>query len=255
MSVLGVVELLGRVARKPLNFIPPNAVFPVLTGEMGVLSGGDGQITCWRVGALDHGCWIGWYGREVRRALASMLRPGGVFFDVGASAGFFTLLAARLVGSRGRVVAFEPHPPAVAALTYHIARNALSNVTVVDAAVSDQDGVALLAGERSTAQLGHGTGISVATVSIDRLRDFGQVPDPDVIKLDVEGWEYPALVGMQRTLATTRPTLLIEFHGAMRDGIDWDTKSSDLLQSLGYRLIRLKGGETLAMPEGPTAGP
>ena len=59
----------------------------------------------------------------VQEAVAGHLRPGSVFFDVGANVGFFTLLAARAVGPRGHIVAVEPMPENVAALRRNLERN------------------------------------------------------------------------------------------------------------------------------------
>jgi FkbM family methyltransferase len=176
-------------------------------------------------------------------------------YDVGANVGFFTLLASRLVGPTGRVVAFEPEPDNVQVLRHHVLRNSLANVSVIGAAVSDEEGVATLGGGGSTASLGGTSGVRVATVTIDGIRRSTAVPAPTVIKVDVEGWEYPALSGMRDTLASVRPTLLIEFHGAFRDGIDWDTKCRQLLADLDYGIIRLENGETVATPrEHETSG-
>src|SRR5215813_2618674 len=56
----------------------------------------------------------------VQEVLAKWLSPGGVFYDVGANAGFFSLIASRLVGERGRVVAFEPSPAVAASLKRNV---------------------------------------------------------------------------------------------------------------------------------------
>jgi len=216
-----------------------------MTSRMGLLCRRP-TLTWWRTGSSSHGCWIGWYERDVQRALSALLRPGDVLYDIGANVGFFTLLASRLVGSSGWVVAFEPEPDNLGVLRHHVSRNSLDNVSVIDAAVSDQEGVGTLGGRGSTARLGGVSGVRVATVTVDGIRRSTAMPPPTVIKLDVEGWEYPALCGMQDTLASVRPTLLIEFHGAFREGIDWDTKCRQLLAEFDYNITRLRNGETLA---------
>src|SRR5262249_20805847 len=82
----------------------------------------EGRVLTIRDGYLKGKHWIrfmrthyddyitGDYEQQVQDALAAHLRPGMVFYDIGANGGFFTLLGASLVGDRGRVVAYEPHP-------------------------------------------------------------------------------------------------------------------------------------------------
>src|SRR4030095_2325560 len=55
-----------------------------------------------------NGYWTGLYEMDLQRAIARELAAGNVFYDVGANAGFFTVLAAKVVGSTGRVFSFEP---------------------------------------------------------------------------------------------------------------------------------------------------
>src|SRR4030042_4964901 len=70
--------------------------------------------------------WLGSYELKVQLALQRLLQPGDVFYDVGANAGFFTVLAGRLVGSRGRVFAFEPIPENAETAREQVALNGLS---------------------------------------------------------------------------------------------------------------------------------
>lgn len=68
------------------------------------------------------------------------LKPGDVLLDIGANVGYYTLLGARLVGSAGRVVAFEPSPTIRASLLRNIELNELDNVEVQGYAVSSERG-------------------------------------------------------------------------------------------------------------------
>ena len=72
---------------------------------------------------------------EVQETLQQHLRAGMIFYDVGANIGFFSLLAARLVGKEGRVVAFEADPEIAARLREHVARNEFGWITVEEKAV------------------------------------------------------------------------------------------------------------------------
>ena len=75
---------------------------------------------------------------EVENVLRAFLRPGDTFVDIGANIGIFSLLAARIVGPSGRVIAFEPVPITLEKLRANILLNDLQNITVVPAALCDE---------------------------------------------------------------------------------------------------------------------
>ena len=144
----------------------------------------------------------------VQRALVASLRAGAVVYDVGANVGFYTLLAARAVGRAGHVVAFEPHPENLRALERNIALNALTNVTVVAAAVTSARGRGRLsAGNRALASLGADRGIEVKILALDDYVASHPELAPDVVKLDVEGHELEAIAGFGRGLGEVAPLL------------------------------------------------
>jgi FkbM family methyltransferase len=152
---------------------------------------------------------------EVQRFLTANLKPGDVCFDIGANVGFFTLIAARLVGDTGRVYAFEPLPSNAEALRRNIALNGLQNVEVIEAAVSERSGTAeLVLGQSSLdarlSMLGEAQpdAIAVRVISLD---DFEIDGSPSLVKIDAEGAEYAVLSGMRRVLAST-PVILCELH-------------------------------------------
>lgn len=117
MNLSGIPRrsVLGRVLRAPLRLIPPGTVLPVLQGRL--------RGARWIVGAGTHGCWLGSYEYGKRRLFERLVRPGQVVWDVGANAGFYTLLASRLVGSTGSVVAIEPLPRNLSYLRRHLELN------------------------------------------------------------------------------------------------------------------------------------
>src|SRR5581483_4005597 len=124
---------LGRIMRLPLRLLPANLVVPVLQGEL------IGKR--WIVGSSVHGCWLGSYEIQKQRCIASQLKPGSVFYDIGANAGFYSLLACSQVAP-GRVYAFEPVPRNAEYIRRHLELNGVSNVQVLTLAISDEDGSA-----------------------------------------------------------------------------------------------------------------
>ena len=181
----------------------------------------------------------------VEDSLLSLLRPGDVVYDIGANIGWYSLLAARTVGPSGTVLAFEPDLANADLVKRNAASNRFANVTVVPAAVSDQDGWATFldkgslmgrldkddddaqAKRRASRDQRVNGSSPVPVISLDTwIRATGQ-PAPTMIKVDIEGAEIGALRGMADTLRTARPTLIIELHGT-RDAV------LDLLDSFDY---------------------
>jgi FkbM family methyltransferase len=160
-------------------------------------------------------------------ALKMLLKPGMTFFDIGANVGFFSVIAARLVGPGGRVVAFEPLPSNARALAHNALLNGLRNVAVRQEALAATDGEAtfLLSTEPTWGKLS-GAGkppdqqdgeTTVAVRRLDGVIERDRLSAPDVMKIDVEGAEVDLLAGAERTLRERRPVILMELHGTNRD--------------------------------------
>lgn len=168
--------------------------------------------------------------QEVQRVLVERLRPGQMVVDAGASVGFHALLAARLVGPGGAVVAFEPSPAGARSLRANAALNGLANVTVVEQALSRVESGAFLdrPGE-ATARLVHERvpgAIEVATTSLDAFLAGWPGDAPALVKIDVEGHEAAVLAGMHDTLNSDRPVVIVELHG--------DRELLSTLEDAGY---------------------
>ena len=156
--------------------------------------------------------YMGTYERELVAALRALLRPGDTFVDVGANIGYFTLLAARLVGPGGRVVAVEPSPWAAARLAETIRENALSHVTLVQGGLSDRAGTLTLylpaqAGNHTPSMVGGAPDSVRADVpvhALDDLLDRLDVARVHAMKLDVEGHEPAVIRGAARSIAAGR---------------------------------------------------
>ena len=217
--------LVGRLLRYPLKLIPRQMKLPILQGRL--------RGTKWIAGSSTHGCWLGSYEYEQRLLFERLVTEGSVVFDVGAHVGFYTLLAATLVGPRGRVYAFEPLSANVHYLKAHLRLNRINNVTVIEKAVSDRAGVTPFVEEPSSA-MGHFAaqgGMTVPTVSLDDLFLRGEIPAPDFIKIDVESAEWLALKGAESLLRRMRPTIFLS-----TDVYDLHRRCCQFLESIGYQL-------------------
>ena len=93
----------------------------------------------------------GLYGAQETALLRAILRPGGTFVDVGANWGYFTLLAAHLVGRGGRIVAFEPDPRLFRLLEANLAANGIRTAEALPVAAADRAGTLSLAGHDADA--------------------------------------------------------------------------------------------------------
>jgi FkbM family methyltransferase len=180
------------------------------------------------------------------------IRPGQVVLDIGANIGYYTLIAAKLVGPKGRVIAFEPDPANFALLKKNVEANGHKNVTLVQKALSDKNGKARLylnpTNKGDHRLYDSGDGRSFVTVTRARLDDVLLKLDRQVhfIKMDVQGAEASVLRGMKGLLRRSRSLKLVtEFSpGGLRLQGDDPLGYLKTLQKAGFRLqeIPAKGG-------------
>lgn len=182
--------------------------------------------------------------------LDRILQPGMVFVDVGANDGYYTLFAARRIGTGGRVVAVEPSTRERINLKRNIARNGFANVTVIPAALGAACGTAdlqLAQGVHS----GHNTlgrfandGVKAESVERVTIRTLDEVAGEigldriDFMKIDVEGAEAAVIGGARRVIETARPLILLEISDkALRaQGSDAGALIDALRRDLGYEI-------------------
>lgn len=221
------------------------------TGPLGV-SGGVGRgilldpTTLPLTHVQAYGAARGTLEPEVQEALRRVIAPGATVYDIGANVGFFSLLAARLTGPEGRVLAFEPSPPAVAGLRANLALNPDARVDVRETAVAATVGRARLlqVGEHSWSHLEdrgwHPDTTAVVDVDVTTVdaEVAAGAPTPDVLKIDVEGSEIAVLEGARDTLARARPALIVELHSTNHEVMN-------LLDQVGYTADNLEGPEPI----------
>lgn len=149
--------------------------------------------------------------------LKSLVRDGDTALDIGAHIGYFTLLLAGLAGESGRVFAFEAHPDNAALLRRTTTESGYSNVVIENKAVTSRTGPLYLIPDRE-GTVDHRTmdviegpeQIGIEGVALDDY--FDATTKVDVIKMDIQGAEGHALLGMERLVARQdRLTLITEF--------------------------------------------
>jgi FkbM family methyltransferase len=195
-------------------------------------------------------CLTGRYEPQETLLLQHLLAPGMTFLDVGANWGYFTLLAAHLIGPTGRVISVEADPRACAALRANLAENRLAHARVVQAAASDGPGTLTLQAYGSDNDDDSNFGVlsaapspsaqrrfDVEALALDTLLDAEAVERVHVLKMDIEGAEARALHGFRRRLERQLvDRLVLELHPAFLE----NEKSSAasviaMVNAAGYR--------------------
>jgi FkbM family methyltransferase len=230
-SSISADSVLGKVLRFPLRAVPQKARVPILQGPL--------RGKRWIAGSSDHGCWLGTYEHEKQRRFVEMIRRGDIVYDLGANVGWYTLLASALGASQ--IYSFEPSPENIANLKEHLRLNNVGNCSVFEVAVGEHPGTARFdAGPTMTT--GHlvdsdvTNGVLVRLVSLDDLISSSGLLPPDVIKCDIEGAEYDALLGARHTLEKFGPAIALATHSA-----DIHRLCREFLQDLGYSVEALPG--------------
>lgn len=182
--------------------------------------------------------------------------PSRDALDVGANAGFFSVLLARRLAPAQRVVALEPTPAMAARLCANLARNGVAGrVSVVEAAAAEHAGEAVvraIAGKEEYATLGRALHPSLRADTPDRHAEVAEIPvrvlrlddlvnemglRPGFVKIDVEGNEHRVLGGATRLLAEHRPLILLEINDELlRANGSSAREVAATLTSAGYRL-------------------
>jgi FkbM family methyltransferase len=170
--------------------------------------------------------------------LESLVGPGDWAIDIGANVGHYTLRLSRLVGSDGRVLAFEPIPRTFALLTANVRSTGAENVTLLNVGASDRlrlVGMQVpIQGGRKNFYQAHisnqsGAAHSTLVIPLDVLRWPASVR---LVKIDTEGHELAVLAGMTELLKRDHPALIVEGGCGQIDA---------MLRDYGYRGEHLPG--------------
>jgi FkbM family methyltransferase len=209
------------------------AVLPILRGPL--------RGFRWLV-ATRSSFLFGTYEPTQTRLFEELVKPGDVVYDIGAHFGYYTLLSSKLVGDRGRIIAFEPSPANLARLYRHIELNDRDNVQVLELAVSDHEGTAHFE-TRTGSGVGHLADDGPLEVKLTTLDSLTQLPLPQVMKIDVEGAEVGVLNGAKALFSKTKPVIFLSLHGD-----DLKKTCLELLSEYGYTFRQIEPMEIVALP-------
>lgn len=239
---------LARFIRRGLNQAAPQGITQIT-----IAAGANAGMQMLLDMQSEKDYWLGTYEPELQHAIANLIQPGMVIYDVGANIGYISLMLARAAGEDGSVFSFEALPANLERLRANLTLNPEGKrARVVAAAVIDHDGPAhFLLGPSGGMGKAEGSAgrsaqddhvaytetITVAGLSLDSFVYQQGQPAPQAVKMDIEGGEILALPGMQRLLKDARPILLMELHGPQAASLAWET-----LSAAGYRICQMTPG-------------
>jgi FkbM family methyltransferase len=182
----------------------------------------------------------------VQDLLRKHLRRGDCFYDVGAHIGFFSLIAARIVGASGYVAAFEPDSGNAAVFRANCERNRMPQITLMQAAVWSSSGQISFerAEQASSGMEGRVTDggsavretVRVAGIALDDYVFEQRGKPPALVKIDAEGGESAVLMGAKAVFDRYKPSILCEIHDPANG-----TELADFLRRIGYSVQDLPG--------------
>lgn len=240
-----MTALLQRLRQTPLA----QRLRLILPARPHTIAAGVGAGLSFDLAGADPSYVRGQNEQPVQEAIAEHTRADMVFYDIGANIGFFTVLAASLVGPSGHVYAFEPVETNVAAINRNVRLNHFSNVTVLPVAVTERSGHAALTlarhiGGAALAEAGAPPDatktITIETIALDDIVRRGRARPPHVVKIDVEGAELQVLRGMAHVIAEHKPVIIFEVDAAEQEHLQRKRRAClDFLVERGYKITDL----------------
>ena len=210
-----------------------------------------------------HIAFFGTYEPELRNIFRGVLPLGGIAVDVGANVGWHTLLMARLVGDSGRVLAAEANPSVRERLQCNLRLNRFGQVEVVPYAIADAEGMVDFLGPDAK-DPGSGDGhivtaeactgqetFRVESRRLDAILAAARIGRLDLIKIDVEGFEWQVLKGAEWAVTEYRPHIIFEYDASYAPrGEGTPALMEDFFGKHRYRLFEITRNWATAMEPG-----
>jgi FkbM family methyltransferase len=202
--------------------------------------------------SLDMYCSIeksgGLWDPQVLEVCCRFLKPGGVFYDIGANVGLMSVEVARRFSDQVRVFAFEPQPSLARTIAISARLNNYQNLRVFPIMLGKEPGRAdLFIASHSihasaVSREAGAAAIHCPVGTIDQMLGDGLLAPPDVIKIDVEGGEFDVFRGAQKAIAQHRPAITFESdENANRFGYTRKQLCEFLRETAGYRFYAIAG--------------
>jgi FkbM family methyltransferase len=183
---------------------------------------------------------------DVLHTCLNVLQPGDVCYDIGANAGSLTIdVAYALRNQNVRFIAFEPQTSLAQTLMISAVLNHLDLVDVYPILLGDEVGEQTLyipahsIHASLVTRSSHAQRVTCMQATIDYLVSSGQIPPPDVIKIDVEGAELAVIRGAQQTISEYMPIIIFEADINMQR---FDYTLADIIDQLQHYNVRTVHG-------------
>lgn len=181
------------------------------------------------------------------RTLERHLQPGSTFIDLGANEGYFSIIAGRICGPTGRVLAIEPQLRLLQVIEQNLNLNGLTNVSILNRAIGNCECDSEIYLTPST--LTGGSGFhnhsryrlrkqKVTVTTLAKVLEDQAIHHVDLMKIDIEGHEFEALLGSPTVLESNRvKCIALELHDSILAARGKNKQEIvDLLKQTGYRL-------------------
>jgi FkbM family methyltransferase len=212
------VPFVALMASRLLKHTTSSGQPTVVTIRQGPLAGKKLQVDS----QTPHYYWIKGHDEPaILQVMQNLVKPGHCVVDVGAHIGIETLMLSQWVGTSGQVVSLEPDPNNFKSLSANVSLNAVSNVQLMQVAVSDKSGqlqfvqgrgvLCRLVDNPNDPDIDPASLIIVQVYTLDELF-AGNQPAVNFVKIDVEDSEVSVLSGARRLLYEQKPIVILELH-------------------------------------------
>lgn len=195
----------------------------------------------------------GVWEKTVSEQLTRYIKPGNTFVDIGANVGYHSLFVASLLNGTGSVHAFEPIPHLCKQINSSIKKNVFSNVHIYQIGLGEKDlEIPLYIRDENMGgssifefpELNLVKPSSTTEINIKSLDEvIKEEPKIDLIKIDVEGYEFEVLRGARKTLKKYHPVIFLEFSPIFYKS-DYKSKATEFvsyLKDFGYVFLDMNG--------------
>ena len=201
---------------------------------------------------------FGYFDQPGINFIKKNLKKDHVFIDAGANIGAYSLVASKIVGDQGKVIAFEPVKNTFDHIQENISLNNLKNIDLNKTALGEKkERITIYSGDDSNTgnssiiknEASHSASEEIQCINFDE--EFSDLERIDFLKIDIEGAEYYALKGMIKSLEKFKPTILIEISDEIIDKADYSKKDLIvLLTNIGYQQYGLnESGEIIPVSD------
>ncbi len=198
-------------------------------------------------------------GREqevpVKKTLMNNINEGDTIIDVGANMGEFSIIAAKKVGQKGRVISIEPLKQAVSWLEKNLTLNCFSNYEILEKAIGKNKGIMTLYQKSESSQHGildpdisEKKLVNAGEIIVDTIDDIissRNITKVEMLKIDVEGFEYEVLCGCKNSFKENKiKKIICEIHSKFlkKKGLDKNSIYA-ILKENGFSISALDSNE------------